>query len=427
MKLTTHLLDQITGHRDYGLRKDALARVVNEVSPGIHDLRAPHELAQFLAQVLHESARLRHVREIWGPTPAQSRYEGRSDLGNTQPGDGYRYMGRDIIQITGRSNYTHLTQWLRGNVQNAPDFVADPEKLEAPEYLGWGALWYWSSRVPARYIEEGDVEMITRRVNGGLNGLEDRLDLYHRSALVLLGYGPTDVPGFQQDAGLKVDGVAGPRTRAEMHTRLRWSVSLDVPTLPNQPDPTPAPTTPVPTTLPTNRPNLRRGDRGAFVLDLQDQLKRIGCFLGALDGKFGRLTEAAVLQFQANAGIYTDGIVGPATWAALRDATPMEKRDVSEQDLRERGSRTIANADRGQQAVTFAGAAGALGIGAEALTTASGIAAQAETALGRLQGLVLAYWPALLLIGVAGVVWWYFRDIKRARVDDAQSGRNVGR
>lgn len=220
MSLAPDQLDLICGHRRHRGRKVALCRMINDVSPAIHDLRPPHVLGSFLAQVLHESARLQYVREIWGPTPAQRRYEGRRDLGNVLAGDGKRFMGRDIIQITGRANYAALTAWLRSSRPGSPDFEAHPELLEKPEFLGWGALWYWRTRVPARFVEEGDQEMITRRVNGGLNGYRDRLDLYTRSALVLLGHGPEDVREFQADADLIVDGIAGPRTRATLHERL---------------------------------------------------------------------------------------------------------------------------------------------------------------------------------------------------------------
>lgn len=221
MKLTLDHLDDICGNTRNAARKIALCNFLNERAAGYTDITTPHRLAQFLSQVLHESARLDHVREIWGPTAAQRRYEGRRDLGNLQAGDGERYKGRDIIQVTGRSNYRSLTEWARGVFgREMPDFEAHPEVLEAPEHLGIGALWYWMCRVPAKYVEAGDLEMVTRKINGGLNGYDDRLVLFDRAALVLLGRNPDDVRGFQGASGLIVDGVSGPRTRAELHRQL---------------------------------------------------------------------------------------------------------------------------------------------------------------------------------------------------------------
>ena len=176
-----------------------------------------------------------------------------------------------------------------------------------------------------------------------------------------------------------------------------------------------------------NRPTLRRGDRGAFVLDLQVLLKSAGCFSGKQDGDFGRLTEAAVREFQAENDLTADGIVGANTWAALMRPKPMPKREVTTADLRERGSRTVKAADHGQSVVTFAGAAGAIGVGADALSTASGALGQAESALDRAQGVVLQFWPILLIAALCAALWYYFREIKAARVDDAVSGRNRGR
>ena len=68
------------------------------------EINTPKRMAAFLAQVGHESGGLHWLTELWGPTPAQSRYEGRADLGNTQKDDGFKYRGRGLIQITGRSN-----------------------------------------------------------------------------------------------------------------------------------------------------------------------------------------------------------------------------------------------------------------------------------------------------------------------------------
>lgn len=197
-------------------RKALLERVRDYGGP----LNEPAVLAQFLAQVMHESGGLRYVREIWGPTKAQARYEGRKDLGNTQPGDGKRFMGRDVLQVTGRANYRAMTAWVQKTFGVNVDFEKNPELLESPEWLGIGAIWYFFAARPKliQYCRDGNIEMVTRQVNGGLNGYADRLKWYDASALKLLGF--ISIKAFQQSAGLVVDGVSGPKTRAAMHKAL---------------------------------------------------------------------------------------------------------------------------------------------------------------------------------------------------------------
>lgn len=197
-------------------RKAALLARVRDYGGPLNELPV---LAQFLAQVMHESGGLRYVREIWGPTKAQKGYEGRADLGNTQPGDGKRFMGRDVIQVTGRANHRALTAWVRKTFGGGPDFEAKPELLESPEWLGIGAIWYFLTRKGLiDYARAGNNEMVTRRVNGGLNGYQDRLHWYDLSALKLLGF--ADVRAFQKSAGLVTDGISGPKTRAALHEAL---------------------------------------------------------------------------------------------------------------------------------------------------------------------------------------------------------------
>lgn len=181
-----------------------------------------HRLAHYVAQIAHESGRFRYDREVWGPTAAQRRYDTRTDLGNTpeRDGDGYLFRGRGPIQITGRSNYRQFREWARAFEPGAPDFEALPDAVVESPWEGLAPIWYWETRGLNAYADRNHIETITKRINGGLNGFEDRIDLYSRSALVFLGYGPEDVRRFQGDAGLKADGDAGPLTRAALHREL---------------------------------------------------------------------------------------------------------------------------------------------------------------------------------------------------------------
>lgn len=202
-------------------------------------LDQPHRLAHYLAQLLHESAAFHYDKEIWGDTAAQKRYDIREDLGNTpeHDGDGKLYMGRTPGQITGKANYTSFRDWCRAQGLNPPDFVAHPELLNTDPWEGLGFIWYWMVGNPTRkslnrFADANDIEMVTKRVNGGLNGFDDRIKWYVKAALVLAGYGPNDVKGFQADAqaaGLlpadtadvkQVDGDAGPKTRSALHMTL---------------------------------------------------------------------------------------------------------------------------------------------------------------------------------------------------------------
>ena len=185
-------------------------------------LNRPHRLAQFLAQIAHESGGWRYDAEVWGPTSAQKRYDTRTDLGNTAAadGDGFLYRGRGPIQITGRSNYRQFTTWARSLDPQAPDFVANPDAVLTDPWEGLGPIWYWDTRDLNLYADNGDLLTITKRINGGTNGLADREAQYTRAGLVLLGYAPADVRAFQRSHGLTVDGIAGPATRAAIHAEL---------------------------------------------------------------------------------------------------------------------------------------------------------------------------------------------------------------
>jgi uncharacterized protein (TIGR02594 family) len=170
------------------------------------------------------------------------------------------------------------------------------------------------------------------------------------------------------------------------------------------------------------RPTLRSGDRGAFVIDLQDQLHELRYFLGKIDGIFGPMTKSAVMDFQARSGLATDGIVGAKTWQALReDAKPKPERAITTADLRTEGSRTIKGADG-------ATLAAGLGLGGLTLDKVTEAASKAEGLVDTLSRLATDH-GIELLIGVAifGLAIYAVGMVKNARVDDSITGANAKR
>ena len=235
MKLTYDTIAKAARKVPDRANANALIVALNQYGE-LYGLLVPHRLAQFLAQVMHESGEFRYDREVWGPTPAQQRYEDRADLGHSKAVDGEAFMfrGRTGIQITGRANTVAFHDWCRATIGgNVPDFERNPDAMLTDPWEGLGPIWYWDSRKLNRYADTGDIEMITRRVNGGLNGYADRLALYDRIALVFLGYGPTEVRTFQTRAKAQglyagdVDGLSGPKTRSAMHKALAFLNALN--------------------------------------------------------------------------------------------------------------------------------------------------------------------------------------------------------
>ncbi len=240
--LTFDTLEKITGKIPKGSAQAdnavSFLQALNAYGSDV-GLNRRHRVACLLGQVLVESGAFRFDRELWGPTPAQARYDIRSDLGNTpeRDGDGYLLRGRGPIQITGRWNYRAFTAWARGIDHTAPNFEADPDAVLTDPWEGLVALWYWTTRGLNALADQGDVKRITYKVNGGYNHYAERRDWTERAQLVLLGHGPTDVRAFQRAAGLTVDAVSGPKTRAALHQALRQLPPIDVSPKPKSPAP----------------------------------------------------------------------------------------------------------------------------------------------------------------------------------------------
>lgn len=152
------------------------------------EINTPTRAAAFLAQIGHESAGLRFTTEIWNPAQvgAQGRYEGRADLGNTQSGDGFKFRGHGLIQVTGRANHAAARDRLRVKFgTRVPDFEAEPHRLAEPEWAALSAGDYWDRHNLNEMADESDFMRITRKINGGLNGYADREARYETALNVL--------------------------------------------------------------------------------------------------------------------------------------------------------------------------------------------------------------------------------------------------
>ncbi|MEO8713751.1 MAG: peptidoglycan-binding protein [Acetobacteraceae bacterium] len=218
-----------------------------------YEVNTPPRIAHFVAQVAHESDGFCTTEEY----ASGAAYEGRADLGNTQPGDGMRFKGRGLIQLTGRANYASAAGRL------GIGLVADPDLAAVPATSLRIACDFWATKKINTPADRDDIITVTRLVNGGLNGIDSR--------------------------------------RAYLAKAKAALAKLQAATLPVSPG---APGT------------LHRGLDGDDVIRLQTALRDQGIQV-AIDGVFGPGTEAAVRQFQADNDLVADGIVGPATWAAL--------------------------------------------------------------------------------------------------------------
>lgn len=263
LPIDEHVLQDIAPHfsgEDASHQADIIGAIGGSLRPILeeYDIDTMLRIAHFLAQICEESAGLRTTVEF----ASGAEYEGRKDLGNVEPGDGPRYKGRGLIQLTGRANYAKFGSRLGLDLEDDPDLAAEPQTS-----LKIGCE-YWRQNGLNVFADQDDIVTITRRINGGTNGLDAR-----RGFLVLAKAALARLAGGQVAAAAPGD----------------------------------------------TRPILRRGSQNDHVADLQRKLRALG-FALAVDGDFGAATELAVMHFQAGQGIDRDGIVGPQTWDALAAA-----------------------------------------------------------------------------------------------------------
>lgn len=164
-----------------GARIDRATTFLPFLEDAMHEfsIDTPARQAAFLAQVAHESGSLHWLVEIWGPTASQARYDTRYDLGNVAPGDGYKYRGRGLIQITGRDNYKKAGDALGVNL------IDQPELLGEPGLACRSAAWFWKTHGCNELADAGNFEAITRKINGGLTGYAERLGFWAKAKGIL--------------------------------------------------------------------------------------------------------------------------------------------------------------------------------------------------------------------------------------------------
>lgn len=181
------------------------------------NISTPRRIAAFMAQLAHESGEYRYMEEL----ADGSAYEGRADLGNIHPGDGKKFKGHGPIQITGRANHMACGVALGLPLADQPTLIC------TPEHATRSAVWFWNSRDLSPLADHDWFRTITRIINGGYNGLEDRVVHWRRNRQIL-GLPPIDIDNemgsimeFQARHGLTADGIPGPKTLAALNSERR--------------------------------------------------------------------------------------------------------------------------------------------------------------------------------------------------------------
>ncbi|ARQ75185.1 glycoside hydrolase family 19 [Pseudomonas fragi] len=168
-----------------------------------YQIVGPKRIAAFIAQVGHESGQLTRLVENlnYSADALRRNWPSRFDaglasaiarkpeqianiaygnrMGNTAPGDGWKYRGRGLLQITGKNNYRACGEAL------GLDLIAQPEQLEKPQHACMSAAWFWATNGLNTLADTGKFDAITKRINGGQNGAADRQALYARALKVI--------------------------------------------------------------------------------------------------------------------------------------------------------------------------------------------------------------------------------------------------
>ena len=135
------------------------------------------EKAAFMARLDHETGGFRYMKELGSPEYF-TRYDGRKDLGNVNQGDGYRFRGRGYIQLTGRKNYTYFAPLIGADLINYPDIASQEDVAARIAVMFWNKAKTKDGRTISEAAQDGDIDAVVRGVNGGINGMQETIELY---------------------------------------------------------------------------------------------------------------------------------------------------------------------------------------------------------------------------------------------------------
>lgn len=304
-----------------------------------------------------------------------------AELGNDRPGDGWRYRGVSWMQITGK----------RDHYKYAAKVGCPVEDLQKPINGIHAALLEWDAKGCNKWADTDDYVKVRRLINGGRNGLADVRNKLAKVKTLLASQAPP-------------------------------------PPLPERPEP--------------RDDTIRLGSEGPLVTWLQERLTLHGYYVGAIDGKFEIETEKQLVAWQHQHGFTANGIFDPDD-AEQRDALNISKvsvapkRDVTAQDLKDRGSETIQSTSwwKGALKWLFGLNAAAAAEHASGLGAVDAVVSQGEQVRGLVDrtGALVGWLPdakvlILIAIGIGlYVLWRAFDNAEKRRVEEAASGRNMGR
>jgi putative chitinase len=389
------IVDDLAAHMDAAFQHGQLTNIQRQ--------------AHFLARAAVETDGFCTLCEYWGPSAAQKRYEGRKDLGNVQKGDGKRFMGRGIFQLTGRANYQRLGPKI------GLDLITQPERAAEGEASLKIAILYWSEHKLNAKADADDVLAICRAINGGTNGLSDQ-KLYLARAKKALGVpqeSGAQIAGAQgsgtQSSGTQIAGLldAGQAAQGQGQSQGQSQQQLQ-----------------------DQAQDLVHPLAREQVRALQQRLEDLGYPVGGIDGRVGTLTTGAISSYQHDHDLPISGQFDEATIASIwgeQDKRPISQdRALGEPDE----SRIVSDAKALKASSLIAGGGAGLSAATDALSNAEAAKGYYERISAVLEPFgtardIIAAHPYVFVALAALALFLIGERIRRSRIEDHQSGKTL--